>query len=458
MGSRARSYQLSEKQLQYPLEFYLPVDLSRYFLTTNDQLSFIDHGALYNPKLQKISQLPSQCGNSKQLNRHYQHQPLIDLDIVWNTFSQHYGFLALRGISQRQWRAKYIDFKNKALKTTDAKQLFALLSEVLETAAGEKNLSGVIISADDHVEMQAAQYNWRYQVNKSKNYSRRRAVFNNPEKTYLSAYLETNDTKLQRSKRLFMQGDIWGATSYFGKIKQQKIGYLQLNSMLDFASLSGKASVADYQELVQGCGHFMQQVMDIAKQQNYHKIIIDIRNNFGGYDQIGLLIASYFNDRQRDVFSKQQRIYSDSDKLLWSPAYHQQLASQENYFSGDIVLLISKHTVSAAEIFAMAMAEIPRVIIIGETSTGSLSDVSSFHTSNGWYVSMSSQIYRQIAVSDKEKPRGTLTHTFSGYNGSPEGTGSVPDIAEKYLGIDHYPLLSIFASKQDRALERAISH
>ena len=153
VGIRASCYQLSEKQLQYPLEFYLPVDLSRYFLTTNDQLSFIDHGALYNPKLQKISQLPSQCGNSKQLNRHYQHQPLIDLDIVWNTFSQHYGFLALRGIIQRQGRAKYIDFKNKALKTTDAKQLFALLSEVLETAAGEKNLSGVIISADDHVDV-----------------------------------------------------------------------------------------------------------------------------------------------------------------------------------------------------------------------------------------------------------------------------------------------------------------
>ncbi len=458
VGSNASCYRLSKQQLQDPLAFYLPVDIERYFLTAQQQLSFIDHGALYNPKLQSIKQLPDQCAKHRTFNAAYQHRPVIDLDIVWNAFSQYYGFLALRGISAQQWRAKYEQYKTRALHTKNAKQLFSLLSELLEYAAGEKNVAGVIIQADDHVEMQAEQFNWDYQVNKSNHYSRRRAVLNNPEKTYLSEYLETDGQLQKQSKRLLMLGDIWGVVSYFGKIKQENIGYLQLNSMLDFASLNGRASTADYQKLARACEHFMQQVMTIAKQQGYRKIIIDVRNNFGGFDQISLLIASYFNDTQRPVFSKQQRVYVGSEQLQWSTAYRQQLASQQDYFRGDIVLLTSKHTVSAAEVFAMAMDEIPRVTIIGETTTGSFSDVSSFHTSNGWFISMSTELYRKIAVTDKEKSRRTGSEKISVYDNSPEGVGIIPHIAVKYLGTDHYPLLSLFATKQDSALEQAIRH
>ena len=458
VGTAASCYQLSEKQLRDPLDFFLPLKLSSYFLTAKEQLSFVDEGALSNPRLQRISRLPKQCVNSKQFNRQYQHQPLIDLDIVWNAFSQQYGFLALRGISQQQWRDKYAKFKSTAIASRNARQLFSLLGEVLEYAAGEKNLSGVIIQADDHVEMQAEQFNWRYQVHNNKNYSRRKAVFNNPEKTYLSAYLETDDNVLDRSKRLFSKGDIWGVTSYFGKIKQQNIGYLQLNSMMDFASISGRASMGDFQKLAQGSEHFIQQVIDIARVKKYSKIIIDIRNNFGGTDQIGLLIASYFNDKKRSVFSKAQRIYSGANEVLWSAAIPHQLASQENHFSGEIVLLTSRYTVSAAEIFTLAMAKIPRVTIVGEATTGSLSDVSSVHTSNGWSLSLSTELYRQTGQSTKESARGSLTNNISRYNDSPEGIGIVPDIEVAYLGNKHYPLLPFMAVEQDRALERAIKH
>ena len=103
-------------------------------------MSFIDHGALYNPKLQSIKQLPDQCAKHRTFNADYQHRPVIDLDIVWNAFSQYYGFFALRGISAQQWRAKYEQFKTRALHTKNAKQLFSLLSELLEYAAGEKNV------------------------------------------------------------------------------------------------------------------------------------------------------------------------------------------------------------------------------------------------------------------------------------------------------------------------------
>ena len=458
VGSAASCYQLSEKQLHDPLDFYLPLDRSNYFLTAQEQLSFVDQGALYSPQLQRITQLPEQCVNSKQLNHSYQHQPLIDLDIIWNAFSQYYGFLALRGISQQQWRDKYVEFKAKAIKTKDARQLFTLLGEVLEYAAGEKNLSGLIIQADDHVEMQVEQFNWRYQVHKSPNYSRRRAVFKNPEKTYLSAYLETDNRVLDQSQRLLSEGDIWGVTSYFGKIKQQNIGYLQLNSMLDFASISGRASIGEFKKLSQGGEHFIQQVLDIARVQNYRKIIIDIRNNFGGTDQIGLMIASYFNDRKRDVFSKAQRIHSSTDEVLWSAAVPWQLDSQENYFKGDILLLTSRYTVSAAEVFALAMSEIPRVTLIGEATTGSLSDVSNVHTSNGWTVSLSAEVYRKVINRAEKNARNPLSNPLTDYNSSPEGIGVIPDIEVAYLGNKHYPLLSFMAARQDLALERAIKH
>jgi len=456
VGSRASCYRMSEQQLQDPLAFYLPVDLERYFLTAQQELSFIDHGALYSPKLRRIKELPGQCAKQRTFNVNYQHRPVVDLDIVWNAFSQYYGFLALRGVNEQQWRDKYDEFKTKALNTKGAKELFSLLTKLLEYAAGEKNLADDIIQADDHVEMQAEQFNWDYQVNKSKGYSRGKAVLKNPEKTYLSTYLETEGKLADQVKRIIMSGDIWGAVSYFGKIKQQNIGYLQLNSMVDFASLNGDAGPADYKKLAQACRDFMQQVMSIAKQQAYSKIIVDVRNNFGGFDQISLLIASYFNDVPRPVFSKQHRIYTDSQRLKWSTPYIQQLASQKGYFTGDIVLLTSKHTVSAAEIFTMAMEKIPRVTIIGEATTGSFSDVSSFHTSNGWFISISTDLYRKII--DKKSTSSAISEPTSAYYNSPEGVGIIPNIAVKYLAGDHYPLLSLFALRQDRALEKAIRH
>ncbi|EPJ49500.1 MAG: hypothetical protein OFPI_24800 [Osedax symbiont Rs2] len=458
VGSAASCYQLGEKQLRDPLDFYLPLQRSSYYLIAKEQLSFVDEGAVSNPLLKRIKQLPKQCLNKKQFNSQYQPQPLVDLDIIWNAFSQHYGFLALRGISQQQWRDKYPGFKSKAINTKNARQLFSLLSEVLEYAAGEKNLSGLIIQADDHVEMQSEQFNWRYQVHQSPNYSRRRVVFKNPEKTYLSAYLETDKHVLAQSQRLLTKGDIWGVTSYFGKIKQQNIGYLQLNSMLDFASVGTKASLGEYQKLSRAGEHFMQQVMGIANMKKYSKMIIDIRNNFGGTDQIGLMIASYFNDRKREVFSKAQRIHSSADEVLWSAAIPWQLDSREDYFKGDIILLTSRYSVSAAEIFALAMSQIPRVTIIGEPTTGSLSDVSNVHTSNGWALSLSAEVYRKIMNTPKERMDKLLSNSVTNYTNSPEGVGVIPDVEVEYLGNKHYPLLSFMAVRQDRALERAIKH
>ena len=73
-------------------------------------------------------------------------------------------------------------------------------------------------------------------------------------------------------------------------------------------------------------------------------------------------------------------------------------------------LLVGQATCSAAEVFAMAMRELPQVQLVGEYTCGSLSDEMLFTLSNGWRCSLSNQQY--------ETPGGACF----------EGTGIPPDV------------------------------
>ena len=59
----------------------------------------------------------------------------------------------------------------------------------------------------------------------------------------------------------------------------------------------------------------------------------------------------------------------------------------------EVDVLISKATCSAAEVFALAMRELPHVRLVGEATCGTLSDEMIHRLPNGWRYSLSNELY-----------------------------------------------------------------
>jgi C-terminal processing protease CtpA/Prc len=62
-------------------------------------------------------------------------------------------------------------------------------------------------------------------------------------------------------------------------------------------------------------------------------------------------------------------------------------------FLKPVIVLTNDKTVSAGDVFAMLMKELPQVKIIGTNTRGIYSDMYGFTLPNGWLISLSNQRY-----------------------------------------------------------------
>jgi len=69
------------------------------------------------------------------------------------------------------------------------------------------------------------------------------------------------------------------------------------------------------------------------------------------------------------VFRKQTRITTG----MTAP-FTATLAPQDTHWPGPVILLTTRYTASAAEIFTLAMRELPQVVTLGEPTSGGLSE------------------------------------------------------------------------------------
>lgn len=123
-----------------------------------------------------------------------------------------------------------------------------------------------------------------------------------------------------------------------------KIGYLQINTF------SGNLQTED--QLVQA----MKRVADTDS------LIIDLRKNGGGDPKLVALLSSYFLEADTLLWSILDR---NGDQIL-------EVRSQgnTNRFTGDLCILISYETYSAAEAFAYTLKHLGRACIVGAASGG----------------------------------------------------------------------------------------
>jgi C-terminal processing protease CtpA/Prc len=175
--------------------------------------------------------------------------------------------------------------------------------------------------------------------------------------------------------RLFRHGT---APILFG-IRDDGVGYVQILEM-DVAPALGEASSNA------AARAFGEVLTDLSEAK---AIIIDVRYNPGGSDSVSFGIASHFAGAPTPVFTKTSRI-GDAQGPVFAAVLQ---PSETDPYPHNVILLTSRLTGSAAEIFTLAMRELPQVTVLGEPTSGGLSDVLGFTLPNGWGLGLSNQTY-----------------------------------------------------------------
>lgn len=130
------------------------------------------------------------------------------------------------------------------------------------------------------------------------------------------------------------------------------------------------------------------QIIDYFQANDTKALILDLRYNPGGTDNVSMAYAGFFTQSTLPVFRKQTRTTTG----MTAP-FTATLAPQDTHWPGPVILLTTGYTASAAEIFTLAMRELPQVVTLGEPTSGGLSDVMTTTLPNGWVLGLSNQVY-----------------------------------------------------------------
>ena len=322
---------------------------------------------LYDPAYQfnfdRVGVLPEACARAPAKD------PETVLDALDRIFSAHYAFFQTRKVD---WPALMAAAKAKVTPATSEEELLEVMRTLLA------NID------DNHVSL-------RGRVNGKK------IVCDTGEGPALKPVADRArldgaepDDMVERWRQ-----DVWkaaddlqptGRTTANGNIKygltDGDIGFLAILSMTDFDPDDTDDAAALDDALDEAMALF----------ENAKAVIVDASINDGGEDVLARRIAARFADKRTLVYSKYA---GDAPGARPQQIYLE--PSDRSRFTGPVYLLTSNVTVSAAEIFTMAMRALPNVTHAGQATRGALSDELTKRLPNGWRITLSNEVYLDAA-------------------------------------------------------------
>lgn len=276
--------------------------------------------------------------------------PEHNFEFLWKTFDVNY---ALFNAKQIDWRALYDIYRPQVTPQTTDSALFSILSRML----GHLN--------DNHVELRSRSPERAFSsgllwdmLGKGgfAKFASLMSVRPVPEKYFRKPLRETGNA-------LFAYGSL-----------DDKIGYFHFRA---FQNLEASAKAID--EIV-------------AEFKDADAVVVDVRRNRGGDDQVGKLIADRFADKKRLYMTTQER--NGPDHGDFDPKRHFFLEpGGPIQFTKTVILLANRLSVSAAENFTLAMRILPHATVIGDFTSGCFADRRGFQLPNGWSASYSMNLF-----------------------------------------------------------------
>jgi carboxyl-terminal processing protease len=191
----------------------------------------------------------------------------------------------------------------------------------------------------------------------------------------------------------------------WGKM-ENNVGYIQIKTMFLYADLNLNDSLVkengfvptymdafdrlNYEqqisEEVAGISKLMDVIMQDLKETRH--IIIDVRFNGGGQDVVALEILRRFNADRKQIALKKAR--HNNGYTIKTPIY---LESAKSPYTKPVYLLTSQQSASATDMMALSSMELNNFKRIGSHTNGAISDALQKTLPNGWYFSLSNEVY-----------------------------------------------------------------
>lgn len=166
----------------------------------------------------------------------------------------------------------------------------------------------------------------------------------------------------------------------------------------------------------------------IAAFGNARAIILDVRNNGGGSDRVGQIVASRFG-RERSLY---MTVTTRLPGGGFGPPVEWWREPAAGAYPGRVIVLTNSRTVSAAENLVLAMRTVPGAMIVGDTTAGAMADTGPMAIGDGWTFTVPVNVIRD--------PEGR----------SWEGVGLAPDLWARNTPAD-------VKAGRDAVLELAIA-
>jgi hypothetical protein len=327
----------------------------------------------------RADQLPKLCQQS--LSKATLEDPVFNFEVLAATIHEHYAYFELNDLD---WDSVYANARRKVSPATTAPELYQTMEQLFEDL---NDNHGGIYPPDEVVEAAEATTN------------------DEEEQDELPSYGDFGVANMVTDHHLEeqMTKDSWLVK--WGRLKDS-IGYIQVKAMWLFADLDlseelvaenglvdtyndalSKLSDAD-QITAEAAG--MASIMDriMPDLMGMSSIVIDVRFNGGGQDLVGLEILKRFNATRRQVASKKAATTTGHTK-----AYPIFLAACPTPFLKPVYLLTSQQSASATDFMALCAGELPQLKRIGAHTGGAISDALPKQLPNGWFFSLSNEVY-----------------------------------------------------------------
>ncbi|AXT49725.1 hypothetical protein D1818_02405 [Aquimarina sp. BL5] len=346
----------------FELEDFVPslVSANDLILTTDLNESDFEFTRLSN---QNPTCLPDQIADTDD--------PKVNFDHFWNIFNDYYAFFETRNVDWSQ----YESLRDQV--TTDnfydiLEELVLLLEDGHVSIFDEEN--GIQIDSGFPKLLET------FNMNLSGDFIIENGddlgdLFGQKATTIVTEYLG-GDFEIDERDNI-----LWGLIN-------DTVGYVNVLTMAGYGS--------DFSNELSTLNDLLDTIMNDISASGVSKLIIDIRFNGGGHDTAALDIVSRFMDQERFLYTKKFRLgntFTEKRAVSVGP-------KGDFQFTGDIVLLTSPASISAADLFALCMKDLPYVTIVGENTAGAFSNVLSHTLPNGAEIGLSNEVY--------EDPQGVI--------------------------------------------------
>ncbi|MGE5361363.1 MAG: S41 family peptidase [Bacteroidales bacterium] len=309
-------------------------------------------GAASDIVIRRVPAKPAACA------RETPDTPESNFDVFWTTFNAHHAFLRERGVDWAATRAKY---RPQVTAATTPGDLFSVLSAMIEPLH------------DAHTSLRASTL--------VRTFHGGRAGWAPIGQDTAGQAFEIIRTKyLQGAPRSFCSGNV-----LYGRTRNNGAGYLRIAA---FAGYAGGGFEAEARALAEALDAIVEDLRGLKT------LVIDVRVNGGGADPLGVMVASRLTDRRYVAFVKRARNDPEDPTRFTAPQTTWVEPAPGARFTGQVVELTSRDSISAAETFSMAlMGRTPRVVRIGEPTQGVYSDVLGRRLPNGWRFGLPNEVF-----------------------------------------------------------------